>query len=238
MGVTLETAASPCCLLDSFLQAVCFMHSRSWAVFFSQSCSFSRKPRSTTQKHTDGSMQGVEEPGGETLASVLSSEKHLLKGVWLFFSNTSFCWGPGNPTPKLIFGSLRLHWRFPSKCHSGDPISGKLLVSMGNPLLRKSPLLECFVWEKRDPEQSSDEKLNTVCEALQNMHTAFVLSKSVEPLHARGVSYLSSQGRVCNPCQDLLDTFHKEEGFPAPQTLPKSGLYSQQWAQGRVRASQ
>lgn len=79
MGVTLETAASPCCLLDSSLQAVCFVHSRSRAAFFSQSCSSSRKPRSTAQKHTDGSMQGVEEPGGETLASVLPSEKQSEK---------------------------------------------------------------------------------------------------------------------------------------------------------------
>lgn len=109
---------------------------------------------------------------------------------------------------------------------------------MDNPLLRKPPLLEGFVWEKRDPEQSSDEKLNVMREVLQNMHTAFMLSKSVEPLHARGISYRSSQGRVCNPCQDLLDTSHKEEGFSALQALSKSGLYSQQQDQGRVLANQ
>ena len=70
------------------------------------------------------------------------------------FSNTSLYWGPGDPTPKLIFSSLKLHHRSPllnDEWHSGDPIPNIFLVSVGNPSPRKPPLLEDFVWEKRDP---------------------------------------------------------------------------------------
>lgn len=57
------------------------------------------------------------------------------------------------------------------------------------------------------------------------MHTAFVLSKSEEPLHARGISYLSSQGRVCNPYQDLLDTYQRR-GFQLYRHFPRVGYIS------------
>lgn len=70
------------------------------------------------------------------------------------FSNSSLYWGPGDHTPNHIFSSLTLHCGstlLNDEEHLGAPTPNIFFVSVGNPIPRKPPLLEDFVWEKRDP---------------------------------------------------------------------------------------
>jgi len=107
-------------------------------------------PKPTTQTHSDGThrVSNSEEGNHHPLFSPVKPVSHKESGS---FSSTSLFWGLGDPTPKLIFSSLKLHHRGPllnDKQHSGAPTPDIFLASVGNPIRRKPPLLEDFAWER------------------------------------------------------------------------------------------
>lgn len=89
-------------------------------------------------------MQGVEEPGGETLASVLPSEKHLLKGVWLFFFQHQPLLGFWRLHSQAHIWLLKITLEVPFQMTFRRSHTWQTFCIHGQPLLRKPPLLEGF----------------------------------------------------------------------------------------------